>query len=219
VPRHHLQGWIRCPARCPPGCRGSRADRVRDRGLRLSSLSSTLLGVAALAPLNLGIEGGRIFAFDKLIGVVVRRETGDSSVDNSFVGYSFPSVAVVAVSLRLGLVFLPLDLVRRLGRVMFHGDLLLLGQLAGHLLKLFDAGKLVNVFQAEAEEEVFGCFVENRSADDLFPASGGDELARPQTAQNAAGADAADFGALGGGSGLFGGDYRKGLECLEGELQ
>jgi len=36
---------------------------------------------------------------------------------------------------------------------MLHGNLLLLGQFAGHLLKLFDAGKLLDVLEAEAEQE------------------------------------------------------------------
>src|SRR5258705_2673837 len=138
-----LREWRRCPAHCPPECRVSRAGRVRDRGL-LSSLSSTLLGVAALAALNLRVEGRGIFAFDKLIGIVVRGQAGDASVDDSFLGYGFPGVTDIAVGLRLRLVFLPFDFFGSLGRMMFHGNLLLLGQFASHLLKLFDAGKLVD---------------------------------------------------------------------------
>ena len=130
-----------------------------------------------------------------------------------------PDIAAVAVGLGLGLVFFPLDLVRGLGCVVFHGNLLLLGQFAGHLLKLFDAGKLVDVFQAEAEEEILGRLVEDGAADDLFAAGGGDELARHQAAEDAAGVDAADLGDLGRGDGLLVGDDGEGLEGLEGELQ
>src|SRR5260370_8689382 len=139
---------MRCPARCVPECRGRLGGRVWDRGLALSSLSSTLLGVAALAALNLRIEGGRIFAFDELVGVVVRGQTGDASVDDSFVSYGFRGVAAVAVGLRLRLVFLTFDLCGGFRCIVLHWNLLLLGQLAGHLLKLFDARQLVDVSQA-----------------------------------------------------------------------
>ena len=103
--------------------------------------------------------------------------------------------------------------------MVFHGDFLLFGEFAGHLLKLFDAGKLVDVFEAEAEEEVLGGFVEDGAADDLFAAGGGDELARDEGAEDAAGVDAADLGDLGGGDGLLVGDDGEGFEGLEGELQ
>ncbi len=102
----------------------------------------------------------------------------------------------------------------------FHGNLFLDGvvQLAGHLFELFDAGELVDVFEAEAKEEVLGGFVEDRAADDLLAAGGGDELAGEQRAEDAGGVDAADLGDLGGGDGLLVGDDGEGFEGLEGEL-
>ena len=103
--------------------------------------------------------------------------------------------------------------------MMFHGDLLLLGQLAGHLLKLFDAGKLVDVFEAEAEQEVAGGLVEDRAADDLLTAGSGDQLAGHQGAEDAAGVDAANLRYLGRGDRLFVGDDGEGFERLERELQ
>ncbi len=110
-----------------------------------------------------------------------------------------------------------------LGSFVLHGNLLLdrllIGQLAGHLLKLFDAGKLVDVFQTEAEEEVLGCLVEDGAADDLLAACRGDELAGHQGAENAAGVDAADLGDLRRGNGLLVGDDGEGFERLQGELQ
>src|SRR5271168_2303784 len=135
---------LRCQAPRPPESRGSRAGPVWDRGL---SRTLALLRLAAQVALNLGVERGRVFdiAIDSLVGVVVGRQTGDAPVDDHFISYGLPDLAAVAVGLRFGLVLLPLDLVRGLGRVVFHGDLLLLGQFASHLLKLFDAGKLVNV--------------------------------------------------------------------------
>ena len=103
----------------------------------------------------------------------------------------------------------------------FHGNLFLdgVGELAGHLFELFDGGELVDVFEAEAEEEFFGGFVEDRAADDLLAAGGGDELAGHQGAEDAAGVDAADLGDLGGGDGLLVGDDGEGFERLEGELE
>src|SRR5216683_5869712 len=124
-----------------------------------------------------------------------------------------------AVGLWLHGTLLLLQIVRRLGGMMLHGDLFLLGQLAGHLLKLFDAGKLVDVLQAEAEEEILGRLVEDGAADDLFAARRGDELAGHQRAEDAARVDAADLGDLGGGDGLLVGDDSEGLERLQGELQ
>ena len=105
--------------------------------------------------------------------------------------------------------------------VFFHLDLLLNGfvELAGHLLKLFDAGKLVDVFEAEAEEEVLGGLVEDGAADDLLAAGGGDELARQERAEHAGGVDATNLGDLGGGDGLLVGDDGERLEGLQGELQ
>jgi hypothetical protein len=92
-------------------------------------------------------------------------------------------------------------------------------KLAGHLFKFFDAGELVDVLEAEAEEEVFGGFVEDGAADDLLAAGGGDELAGEEGAEDAGGVDAADLGDLGGGDGLFVGDDGEGFEGLEGELE
>ena len=108
----------------------------------------------------------------------------------------------------------------RLGGVGFHGDLFLDGvvELAGHLLKLFDAGELVDVLEAEAEEEVLGGFVEDGAADDLLAAGGGDEFAGEQGAEDAGGVDATDLGDLGGGDGLLVGDDGEGFERLQGEL-
>src|SRR3984957_16486423 len=146
-PQRRLPEWIQYRVRYPPGCRVSHGDRVRDQDM---SLSSTLLGVATLATLNLGVKGRRVFTFDDLIGVVVGGQTRDTSVDDNFVCHRFADLGAVAVSLRFRVISLPLDLARGLGRVVGHGDILRLGQFAGHLLKLFDAGKLVNVFQAEA---------------------------------------------------------------------
>ena len=106
------------------------------------------------------------------------------------------------------------------GGVGFHGDLFLDGvvELAGHLFKLLDAGELVDVLEAEAEEEVLGGFVEDGAADDLLAAGGGDELAGEQRAEDAGGVDAADFGDFGGGDGLLVGYDGEGFEGLEGEL-
>ena len=58
-------------------------------------------------------------------------------------------------------------------------------KLASELLKLFDARKLVNVFQAEADEEILGCLIKNWSADHLFAARRGDQFASHQAAENA----------------------------------
>ncbi len=80
-------------------------------------------------------------------------------------------------------------------------------------------GSSLEVFEAEAEEEFLAGFVEDGAADDLFAAGGGDELAREEGAEDAAGVDAADLGDLGGGDGLFVGDYGEGFEGLEGELE
>ncbi len=106
------------------------------------------------------------------------------------------------------------------GCVRLHGYLLLHGiiELAGHLLELFDAGELVDVLEAEAQEEVFGGFVEDGAADDLLAAGGGDELAGEQRAEDAGGVDAADLGDFRGGDGLLVGDDGEGFEGLEGEL-
>jgi len=108
----------------------------------------------------------------------------------------------------------------RLGGVGFHLDLFLdsVIKLAGHLLELFDAGKLVDVLETEAEEEVLGRFVQDGAADDLLAAGGRDELAGEQGAEDAGGVDATDLGDLGGGDGLFVGDDGEGFEGLEGEL-
>ena len=102
----------------------------------------------------------------------------------------------------------------------FHGDFFLDGvvELAGHLFELFDAGELVDVLEAEAEEEVLGGFVEDGAADDLLAAGGGDELAGEERAEDAGGVDAADLGDFGGGDGLLVGDDGEGFEGLEGEL-
>ena len=143
-----------------------------------------------------------------------------TSVDDNLVGYVLTGICgAVAVGLRLALVLLPLDLAGRLGRVVRHGDLLLLGEFAGHLLKLFDAGKLVDVFQAEAEEEILCRFIQNGTADDLFAACRSDELACHQAAQNAARINAANLGYLGCCDRLLVGDDCEGFESLQGELQ
>src|SRR6185437_5087355 len=84
-----------------------------------------------------------------------------------------------AVGLRLMGAAFGLELLGRFGRVVLgHQDVLLLGELAGELLELFDAGQIAAVFEDEFEEEFLAGFVEHGAADDLFAAGGGDELAR-----------------------------------------
>ena len=104
-----------------------------------------------------------------------------------------------------------------------HLDFLLdrvgVSEFAGHLLKLFDAGQLVDVLEAEADEEILGGFVQDRAADNLLAAGGGDELARDQAAEDAAGVDAADLGDFGRRDGLFVGDDGECFERLERQLQ
>ena len=172
-----------------------------------------------LVALDFGVEGWGVFAFDELIGVVVGGQAGDAAIDDGFVGYGLAELAAVAVGLGFAVIFLLLHFIGGFWGVVFHGDLILLGEFAGHLLKLFDAGKLAEVFEAEAEEEFLGGFVEDGAADDLFAAGGGDELAGEEGAEDAAGVDAADLGDLGGGDGLFVGDDGEGFEGLEGELE
>ena len=94
-----------------------------------------------------------------------------------------------------------------------HLDFLLdrvgVSELAGHLLKLFDAGQLVDVLEAETDEEILGGFLQDRAADNLLAAGGGDELARDETAEDATGVDAADLGDFGRCDRLFIGNDRK----------
>src|SRR5580704_17093151 len=108
LPRRRLPEWIQYRVRYPPGCRVRHGDRVRDQGMCLSS-TSTLLGVAALATLNLGVKGRRVFTFDDLIGVVVGSQTRGAPVDDNFVCHCFADLRTVAVCLRFRLIFLPLD--------------------------------------------------------------------------------------------------------------
>ena len=65
-----------------------------------------------------------------------------------------------------------------------------------------------------AEEEVLGCFVEDRAADDLLATGGGDEFAREERAEDTGGVDAADLGDFWGGNRLLVGDDGKGFERL-----
>ncbi len=92
--------------------------------------------------MDLGVESWGVFTFDELIGVVVGGQAGDAAIDDGFVGYGFAELVAVAIGLGFALIFLLLELIGVFGGVVFHGDFILFGEFAGHLLKLFDAGKL-----------------------------------------------------------------------------
>src|ERR1700679_324758 len=151
-------------------------------------IPSPLFRLTPQVALNLCIECRRVPSIDRLVSVIVRRKPGDPSVHDRLLSHGFTRAGIrigaVAIGLRLALASFPLNLVRVLRCVVFHWNLLLLGQITGHLLKLFDAGKLVDVFQPEAKQEVARRFVQNRPPDDLLAASGRDQLARHQTPQH-----------------------------------
>jgi hypothetical protein len=76
---------------------------------------------------------------------------------------------------------------------LFFADL----DVAGELLELLDAGQLVDVFEAEAEQKLACSFVEDRAADDLLASSGGDELAADQAAEYTTRVDASNLATSG----------------------
>ena len=94
-----------------------------------------------------------------------------------------------------------------------------ISKVGGHLLEFFDGGELVDIFEAEAEEEFFSRFVEDGAPDDLFATGGGDQLAGDEGTEDTGGVDAADFADFGSGDGLLIGDDGEGFECLEGQFK
>src|SRR6185437_14169034 len=198
-----------------------------------------LSAVVFFLGLDFGVEGRTVVRFVEwsVLSGVVGRQAGDTAVGKNLVscavrhgGRALVVEVLFAVGLAVGLGFC-FSLMDVEAGVFFeaadvslgewHGDLLLdsFRKFGGHLLELFDAGKLVDVFEAEAYEEVLGRLVQDRAPDDLLAAGGVDELARHQRAEYAAGVDAANLGDLGRGNGLLIRDNGGGFERLERELQ
>src|SRR6185437_7305979 len=182
-----------------------------------------LSAVVFFLGLDFGVEGRTVLRFVEwsVLGGVVGRQAGDTAVGKNLVscavrhgGRVLVVEVLFAVGLAVGLGFC-FSLMDVEAGVFFeaadvslgewHGDLLLdsFRKFGGHLLELFDAGKLVDVFEAEAYEEVLGRLVQDRAPDDLL----------------AAGVDAANLGDLGRGNGLLIRDNGEGFERLEREFQ
>ena len=89
----------------------------------------------------------------------------------------------------------------------------------GHFFELLHRGELGDIFEAEAEQELAGGFVENGAANDLFATGRGDELAGNERAENAGRIDAANFIDFRSGDGLLVGNHGQRLERGQGELQ
>src|SRR5579859_2588416 len=87
------------------------------------------------------------------------------------------------------------------------------------LLEFLERRQLAQVLQAELHHKLAGGLVENRLADDVLAAGGGDELAVEQRLEHARALHAADLEDFWGGDGLLIGDDRQGLERRQRKLQ
>src|SRR5581483_4973414 len=221
--------------------RSSDAHR-RGYGLRLrrkymppnrSRAAVTLVG------LNLSVERGAVFGLVQrnVFRVIVRRKAGEAAVGENLIGGAIRHgggrlviqiLFAVRHAVGLRLVHIGAGIFFRAASDSFggrHGNLLLDGKLASfrelarHLLEFFDAGKLVDVLQPEADQKVFGRLVENRPPDDLLASGGRNQLARHQRAEHAAGVDPANLRDLGRSDRLLVRDDGERLERLQRQLQ
>src|SRR5579862_8210332 len=90
---------------------------------------------------------------------------------------------------------------------------------AGQRFKLLEAGKFLEIAEAEAHEEFFGGFVKNRATHHFLAAGGGDEALVEKGGDDAGGVDAANFGDFRAGDRLLVGDNGQRFQGGHGEAQ